>query len=47
MDLMVNKVEEHRTKWQSESNELEHRNNQILMEFGLSYSRGHHKDKAN
>lgn len=46
MDMMVSKVEEHRTKWEAESIDLEHRNNQILMEFGLSHSRGLYRDKS-
>ena len=47
MDMMVNKVEDHRKQWEAESTELECRNNQILMEFGLSYSQGHFRDQAN
>jgi chromosome segregation ATPase len=47
MDMMVTKVEEHRKQWETESTELECRNNQILMEFGLSYSQGHFRDQDN
>ena len=35
-DRMADKVEEARTRWESESSEIQERNKQLLLEFGLN-----------
>ena len=35
-DRMASKVEDARSKWETESSEIQERNKQLLLEFGLN-----------